>query len=467
MNSLVPVILVGGSGSRLWPLSFEKKTKPFIRFFDQENLAQQTLNRLIGLKIKKVLIICNVAHIEHIHHLYTDFPIEIIVEKHACNTAAAAGIASLNVERSDKILLLPSDHLIREVDEFQKTVMHALENYNEKSIFTFCKKPKSSNVNYGYLEIGKNLKNDIYEITRFVEKPNRLNAELYFLSNNYFWNCGIYLFEAKIFLKELAAFEPEILNACKKAEKNSKKVELYKNVEILLSEDKKTSIDVAIMEKTKFISAILLRSDWNDLGVWDNLDDASKNFTDQEKNYISGEISLESTKNSFVISDRKTVLQGLENIFVISSEAGLLVSDKSYLRQKMKIPNDKNDFCKSNQFGNTICKEEKRPWGSYQVLSRGEGFQSKILKILPNEKISLQKHHHRSEHWVILEGLAKIIKDDKTFMLQENESTFIPIGTKHSIQNISSKVLKIFEVQTGNFLSESDIVRYNDKYGRK
>lgn len=469
MTSLVPVILVGGSGSRLWPLSYGKYTKPFIRFFNQANLAQQTLDRLKDLKIKKILIICNAIHLDEVQSLHSDFKIQIIVEENTCNTAAAGGIASLSVDPSDTILLLPADHLISDAKKFTSTVNHALVHHSDQHFLAFCKDPKSENINYGYLKKGKKLASNLYEVSKFVEKPNKSKAKSYINSKNYLWNCGIYLFQAKTFLKELKSHEPKIYFACMQANERSQTLNEIKFLNVILSKELRLSVDTAIMEKTKFIRAIIHNSDWSDLGTWNSLDQASSIYLDKDKNYISGDVILKSVKKSFVISDRKTFLQGLDNIFVISTQAGLLISNKKdSLDNFQKLIDDYeiNNTDTESQNGESL-NEEERPWGSFQVLNKGEGFQSKILKILPNEKISLQKHHHRSEHWIVLEGLARITKDDQTFLLQENESTFIPIGSKHSIKNISSKILKIFEVQTGNFLSESDIVRYNDKYGRK
>ena len=463
---IVPVILSGGVGSRLWPLSRKLYPKQFISLINETSAFQDSIIRL-SKNFSDPLIICNEEHrflvAEQLRSIKSKNS-GIILEPEGRNTAPAVALAALKLSNDgdDPVLLVSyADHLIEDHKSFNQSIELAESLAQEGAIVTLGAKATRPETNYGYIEANKSIKKESYKIKSFTEKPNLKKSQEYLNSGNYFWNTGILICKASVYLKELEKYEPKILSACRKSLNESKKdldfIRLN-NDEFCKCPDK--SIDYAVMEKTQNAAVVPLESDWRDVGSWESLWEAKEK--DEDNNVTRGDVILTSVNDSYIhSSNRMITVSGLSDVVIIDTEDALLVSDKNNSQDLIKnIKKIKN----RKEFTNN--RKVFRPWGYFDSIDRGINFQVKRIFVNPRSKISLQKHKHRAEHWVVVKGLALITCGEEVFELKENQSTYIPKGQTHRLENTTDLPLEIIEIQSGQYLGEDDIVRLEDDYKR-
>ena len=458
------IVLAGGSGSRLWPLSRDEYPKQLLSFDENESLLQKTYKRLSALsRPSEIVTITNVKHSQNIKYQLNKIDKGNIVlgEPLGKNTAPAIASALTYFRQADEsddiVLIVPSDHLIKDVNSFCETVKQGASLAEQGYIVTFGIKPSYPEIGYGYIKVNEKL-NPGHKVEKFVEKPDLETAKRYLESGDYYWNGGIFMGKISVFLSELEKYAPDI----------------YKNIsEIDFSEDKNIkyniyekmpsiSIDYAIMEKSDKIALVELLSDWNDLGSWQSIYDVKEK--DENGNVTIGKVVVDNVKNSLIFSQKEIVaVSGLSDIVLVETEDAIMAckANESQNVKKLykKLKAQASDTTK-------LHKTVFRPWGYYTCLNQGKGYLTKTICVLPKQKLSVQSHEHRSEHWVVLEGCALVIKDGKEYNIDAGGSIDIPLGVKHSLQNPYDKDLKIIEVQKGDYLSEDDIIRYEDCYGR-
>mgnify|MGYP006096927665 CR=1 FL=1 len=465
---IIPVILAGGSGSRLWPLSRNLQPKQFISLINENTFFQDTVLRLPKDTLDP-LIICNEEHrflaAEQLRQINNSSQ-GIIIEPEGRNTAPAITLAALKLinDYSDPILLvLPADHLIKDIRAFHKSIKFAKTLAENNKLVTFGIIPNRAETAYGYIQadIVDNAK--YFNVKSFTEKPNQKNAEKYLKSENFFWNSGMFMFKANKYLDELQKFEPTILSCCKKSIENVNQdldfVRL-KSSEFLKCPDK--SIDYAVMEKTKDALVLPLNANWSDIGSWDALMNAKRK--DLNGNVLEGDVITDKVKNTFAYSTSRLVsIIGVSDLIIVDTKDALLVTNKD---NSQNIKNIVNILKKDSRPETDHHRKVYRPWGYYDSIDVGNGFQAKRISVKPGAKISLQKHRHRAEHWVVVSGVAIITCGEKTFKLEKNQSTYIPKGEIHRLENQENTDLEIIEIQTGEYLGEDDIIRLDDEYQR-
>lgn len=462
--SICPVIMAGGVGSRLWPLSRAAYPKQFLRLFGKDTMLQSTVKRLQLLDIQDPITICNEDHrffvAEQLREINSLGP--IILEPVGRNTAPAIGLAALYAKDDPLLLVLAADHLIREEEAFTTAVQNAIPLAEAGKLVTFGIVPKNPNTGYGYIRRGKNL-GEGFEVDEFVEKPSLDIANNYYSSKDYYWNSGLFLFRASTYLKELNQFRPDILKKCRDSLKDAK-VDLdflRINNEIFYSCPAE-SIDYAVMERTSNAVVVPMNIGWSDIGSWSSLWEASKK--DSLGNSSHGDVILHNTSNSYIKSDHKlAAIVGVKDLIIVSTKDALMVANKDSASDVKMITETLEMQERSEwEFG----REVYRPWGKYDSIDFGECYQVKRITVKPGAKLSLQMHHHRSEHWIVVSGSALVTKGEETFSLEANESTYIPLGVVHSLENPGEVELELIEVQVGSYLGEDDIVRFDDIYGR-
>ncbi len=468
---LVPVILCGGSGSRLWPLSRAMFPKQLLPLTSKRSLLQETAIRVNRLHPSPAapLIVCNEAHRFLVTAQMEEIGIEpeLIMEPDGRNTAPAAAVAALMQEAASAepslLLVLPADHAIQDPAAMVEAVGHAIPAAEQGRLVTFGIVPTVPETGYGYIRaVAGDL--PVRDVDRFVEKPDFETARRYVQSGEYFWNSGMFLFSANAYLEELNAHVPEIVTACKAAITTSVRsghsVALGADAFLACPPD---SIDYAVMENTDKASVVPLDAGWSDVGSWAALHEL--NEQDSEGNTLLGDVVALDCRDSFIRSESRLVTAvGLEGCVVIETKDAVLVAPSDRAQDVKKIV---DELVASGREETRLGREVFRPWGSYDSLENAEGFQVKRLTVLPGAILSLQLHHRRAEHWVVVAGVARITLDDQVFDLQVNEHTFIPLGAKHRIENPGAELLHIIEVQVGDYLGEDDIVRFEDKYGRE
>jgi len=470
---LVPVILIGGAGTRLWPVSRKNHPKQFLNITGDQTLLQATLSRLDDVQnIAKSIILCNEKHrftaAEQLTEMEHDFG-DLILEPVGKNTAPAVAIAALRATQEYKdalLLVLPADHVIQDVEAFHKAIAVATKAAEAGKLATFGIVPKKPETAYGYVKRGDQVSStdsELYQVAEFVEKPDFNTAEAYVNSGEYYWNSGMFLFKASIFLEELEKFHPEMLGACKLALEGSTHdldfVRLDKKAFEACPSD---SIDYAVMEKTNNAVVVPLDAGWNDIGSWDALWEIEEKQVDG--NVLRGDVIVHNSQNCLVRAEHKLVsLVGVEDLVVIETKDALLVAAKDKVQDVKTIVEKLHADRRSET---ELHREVYRPWGKYDGVDKGERFQVKRITVKPGESTSAQMHHHRAEHWIIVSGIAEITCDDKVFLCAENQSAFIPQGSKHRIANPGKLPMEMIEVQTGSYLGEDDIVRFEDQYGR-
>lgn len=458
------IMLAGGSGSRLWPLSRELYPKQLLKLDGNLSLLQSTFKRLQGfIKSEDIISITNIKHANDVKYQLgqIDKNSVVLAEPMAKNTAPAIAVSLEYLKQikdpEEIVIVVPSDPLIKNNEAFAQTVYEGVEAAKNGCIVTFGIKPTYPETGYGYIKTQDKIYG-IDKVEKFVEKPDLETAKKYLLEGNYYWNGGIFMAKVSTLLNEYAKYQPEIYsNLSKLNYKHSNTIE-YGVFEDMPS----VSIDYAIMEKSDKIALCPLKSDWSDLGSWQSLYDVSEH--DENGNVLDGHVIAEDVKNSFIYSDKKVVAAiGLKDIILVNTEDAVLACNKNdsqavkKVYERLKKEDDKTHLVHRTVF---------RPWGWYTCLAEGEGYLTKVICVSPGQKLSIQSHNHRSEHWVVLEGEAKVVLDGKDNFLQAGQSIDIPVKAKHSLQNPYDKDLKIIEVQKGDYISEDDIIRYEDIYGR-
>ena len=458
------IILAGGSGSRLWPLSRELYPKQLLNINSDKSLLQSTFDRLKHcMPEKNIVSITNIKHSSNVRMQLSEIsqtPV-ILSEPTAKNTAPAIVLAAkfiMQKSNSDPVILVvPSDHLIIDNDKFLSTVNKGEKLAREGYIVTFGIKPDYPETGYGYINTSEQL-GDGFKVKEFVEKPDFETAEKYLRDGTYFWNSGIFMFKASTLLNEAASHAPVIA-------KISEEFDFSKSDEIpFINFDKmpNISIDYAIMEKSSKIALVKLESDWNDLGSWKSIYDVSKK--DENGNVFIGHVLDKDSKNSFVYASSKLVATvGLEDTIIVETEDAILACKKD---QTQNVKHIYDTLKKQNDNTHLIHKTVYRPWGFYTVIAQGQGFLTKIIHVNTGQKLSVQSHNFRSEHWVVLTGKAKVVLEGKELILSPGRSVDIPVKAIHSLQNPFEEGLEIIEVQKGDPLIEEDIIRYEDMYGR-
>ena len=458
------VILAGGSGTRLWPLSRAGQPKQFLNLNGQETMLQSTFRRLDPLDISSSVTICNHEHrffvAEQLREI--DKLGSILLEPVGKNTAPAIALAALTTEEDPLLLVLAADHIIQDQEAFVEAVNQAIPIAQDGNLVTFGIVPKEAHTGYGYIKKGSKIDCG-FVVDSFTEKPSIDVASEYFESDSYLWNSGIFLFKSSRYLEELKKFRPDILKLCIAAvDEIEVDLDFLRINEDLFSKCPSESIDVAVMEKTQDAVVIPLDASWSDIGSWSSLWNISKK--DEVGNVTSGDVILHNAKNCYAKSDDRLVaLLGVDNLVVVDTKDALMVAHRDSVQDARIIAQQLKDDGRSEW---DLHREVNRPWGKYDTVDAGSGYKVKRITVRPGAKLSVQLHHKRAEHWVVVSGTAKITNGNKTSLLQENESTYIPTGVIHALENPSNENLEIIEVQTGTYLGEDDIVRLEDIYGR-
>jgi len=469
---MIPVVMSGGSGTRLWPLSRKQKPKQFLPLVNKHTMFENTLLRLDGISdIEPPIVVCNEDHRFMVAEQLLELGIKnstIALEPEGRNTApaiAAAAFAALKKNPKDDpvLLVLAADHEITNVAAFHGAIAKAEQAALSGALVTFGIVPDSAHTGYGYIKTAKGEDADVYPVDQFVEKPDADTAQEYFESGNYFWNSGMFMFKASVFLEELEKFAPDIITACQSAvEKAISDLDFLRLDKEAFCKSPSDSIDYALMEKTNKDVLVPLDAGWSDVGAWSSLWELSEK--DVNANVLKGDVITEAVKNSFVHSENKLVtVTGLDDVVVVETDDAVMITHKSRT-QDIKVIADKLKQDGRNEINSH--RKVYRPWGYYDSIDAGSRFQVKRIVVKAGEKLSVQMHHHRAEHWIVVSGTANVTKGDETFMVSENQSTYIPIGEIHALENPGTIPLEIIEVQSGSYLGEDDIVRFDDRYGR-
>jgi mannose-1-phosphate guanylyltransferase/mannose-6-phosphate isomerase len=466
---MIPVILSGGSGSRLWPLSRKNKPKQFLTLFNDSSMFQSTLTRLNGLdSLEAPLIVCNNEHRFMVAEQLQEIGLDangIILEPCARNTAPAIALAALKAMDNGEdplLLILAADHLISDVTAFHKAIEQAQTLAEQDKLVTFGIQPQSAHTGYGYIEAEEKSKPS--SVKRFIEKPDLATAESYLSAGNFFWNSGMFLFKASAYIKELARFSPEMLSSCKQSlEKAVIDLDFVRVDPELFEQSPSDSIDYAVMEKTDKAMVVPLDAGWSDVGSWSSLWEA---FTrDADQNVLIGDVLVENVHNAYIHSENRLVtVLGLDDVIVVETHDAVMVAHKD---QAQKVKTIVEELTRQNRKEVITHRKCYRPWGNYDSVDMGDRFQVKRILVNPGASLSLQMHYHRAEHWVVVSGTAEVTRDDEVMLLGENESTFIPLGSVHRLRNPGRVPLEIIEVQSGAYLEEDDIIRLQDTYNRK
>jgi mannose-1-phosphate guanylyltransferase len=456
--------MAGGSGTRLWPLSRATHPKQFLRLRGGDSMLQETVKRLSGLDVQATMTICNEEHrffvAEQLREINKLGP--IILEPVGRNTAPAIALAALTVKDDPLLLVLAADHVIQDEAGFRRAVLRAVPLAEAGKLVTFGIVPSEPHTGYGYIKVGKDL-GEGFQIDEFVEKPSSDIAQEYFSSGDYYWNSGMFLFRASSYLEELKNFHPDILERCQAS------LSEFQVDNDFLRIKKETfefcpdaSVDYAVMEKTSNAVVVPMNAGWSDLGSWSSLWDVSEKHG--EGNSTHGDVILHNTRNSYVRTDNNLVtVIGVDDLVIVSTKDALMVAHRDSV-QDVKIV---TEILKSRSRSElNISREVYRPWGKYDSIDNSDGYQVKRLTVNPGAKLSVQMHYHRSEHWVVVSGQARVHYGDESLDLKVNESTYHGKEVVHSLENLGDIPLELIEVQVGDYLGEDDIVRFEDMYGR-
>ena len=480
MKKVIPIILAGGTGSRLWPLSRESYPKQFLQLTDEDDytLLQKTYKRIEDIEnLSNPIIICNEEHRfivgDQMRKIKID-PLSIILEPIRRNTAPAISIAALKAIECCKhdssidpiLLILSSDHYIQKVNEFKKSIKYSIELADLGNLIIFGIIPSYPATGYGYIKAKNQFKADRYseyKVEKFIEKPSLKLANSFFENKKYSWNSGMFVCKARSILKELSKFNPQIVDNCEKClSKSVVDLDFLRLDKSSFSQCPSISIDVAVFEKTKKAYVLPLDCGWDDIGNWESLWNISKK--DLDGNSIKGNVLVKETKSSLIRGEEKLLVSlGLKDIMIIDTKDALLVANKNFSQEIKEIVSTLNQkkFKEGKQH-----KKVYRPWGFYISIEESNIWQIKKIEVNPMAALSLQMHNHRSEHWIVLEGTAQVQVDEEIKLLSKNESVYIPIASKHRLSNPSEEPLVLIEVQTGSYLGEDDIIRFEDIYGR-
>ena len=468
--TIIPVILSGGAGTRLWPLSRSQYPKQFLSLAAQNTMIQETLLRLENIAVASPIVICNESHrfivADQLAQINVKNPC-IILEPLGRNTAPAIAAGAFKAQALDKdavMVVLPSDHVIQNKSVLAKGVELACKTAAEGFLVTFGITPTAPETGYGYIKAQVTDGASVFPLDKFVEKPDRETAQKYLDSGEYFWNSGMFVFKAATFLSELQHFEPEIFASVEAAyTKAAVDVDFIRLEKEAFATSPSRSIDYAVMEKTSKGKVIPLDAGWNDVGAWSALWEV--NQKDENQNVIFGDVIAHNTEDSYIYSQSRLVAAvGLRNAVVVETKDAVLVADKSQVQDVKDIVEalkrqDRHSNVEENQVG-------VRPWGSYEAIERGHRYKVKHITVKPGAKLSVQMHYHRAEHWIVVSGTALVRNGEQELLLGENQSTFIPLGTVHALENPGKVPLELIEVQSGPYLEEDDIIRFEDRYGR-
>jgi mannose-1-phosphate guanylyltransferase/mannose-6-phosphate isomerase len=471
-GTINPVILSGGSGTRLWPMSRTHYPKQFLPLVGDNSLLQQAALRVPqDAGFAAPLVIANEEHrfliAEQLREIDVT-PQALLLEPVGRNTAPAVCVAALRLAERDPaalMLVTPSDHKIDDMPAFHEAVERAAAAARAGFLVTFGVTPERAEIGYGYIERGKNLgdADGAFAVARFVEKPNAATAERYVKSGDFFWNSGIFLFPASLYLSELERLRPDILAACRDALGKARCDDDFVRLDKAAFADcPADSIDYAVMEHTARAAVVPVTMGWSDLGSWDALWEAAAK--DADRNVLVGNVLAEDTKNSYIRSEAGLVAAlGVEDMIVVATQDAVMLAPRDRAQDVRSLV---ARLIKDDRGEAETLPIVYRPWGSYQTLHAGHRVQVKHIVVKPGGKLSLQMHHHRAEHWVVVQGTAKIVRGDEDMVLTEDQSTYIPLGTKHRLENPGKIPLHVIEVQSGAYLDEDDIVRFEDTYGR-
>lgn len=473
---IIPTILSGGSGTRLWPLSRQLYPKQLLPLAGKQTLLQQTILRLTGLEgLDLPLVVCNDEHrflvAEQLRNISIT-PAAILLEPIGRNTAPATAVAAMQAlsgRDNPLLLVLPADHIIRNTEAFHEAIMAGIPAAEEGKLVTFGIVPDKAETGYGYIKQGEIVERysggtpQCFTVERFIEKPDLNRAREFVKTGNYLWNSGMFLFRADSFLEELRQFAPAMVDLCQKAHAASTSDLDFQRL------DRETftacpadSIDYAVMEKTDKAVVVPVASEWNDIGSWSALWEVGGK--DSGNNVIQGDVLTHETQGSYLYATHRLLATvGVKDHVVIETADAVLVAHKDQVQDVKKIV---NQLVAGKRSEANIHRQVFRPWGSYETITVSDRFQVKKIIVQPGAILSLQKHHHRAEHWIVVRGTAKITRAEETSLLGENESTYIPLGVQHRLENPGIIPLELIEVQSGSYLGEDDIVRFTDNYGR-
>jgi mannose-1-phosphate guanylyltransferase/mannose-6-phosphate isomerase len=471
MSHIVPVILSGGSGTRLWPLSREHYPKQLLALSGSLTMLQETAMRLDGTaQLEPALVVCNEEHrflvAEQLRQI-DRMPQEILLEPFGRNTAPALTLAAMAISTNEPnavMLVMPADHVIRDRAAFHAVVQKGREEALAGRLVTFGIVPNRPETGYGYIRKGSTFASPgVFKVGGFVEKPNSETAQTYLASGEYLWNSGIFMMTAARWLDEIRRFRPDITDHCSSAWNSSKRdMDFVRIDKEAFSHCPSESIDYAVMEKTDNAVVIPLDAGWSDIGAWSSLWEVSSQ--DSKGNVMKGDVVVEQTQNALLIAQHRLLAAvGLQDIIVVETADAVLVAHRDKAQDVKMIVQRLKDTKRPEHISH---RKVYRPWGSYESMDVGERFQVKRITVNPGAALSLQMHHHRAEHWIVVKGSARVTRDDEVSVLNENQSTYIPIGTKHRLENPGETPLEIIEVQSGGYLGEDDIVRYEDVYNR-
>lgn len=466
---LIPVLLSGGVGSRLWPVSREGRPKQFLPMAGQGSMLQQTQRRLAGFDTAPPIVVCNEEHRFLVAEQLREVGVEagrIILEPEGRNTAPAIALAALAALESDpdaQLLVLPADHYIADGAAFHAAVGIAMGLAGDHRLVTFGVVPSSPETGYGYIRCGAELGDTAAELAEFVEKPDLETAEQYLAAGNYLWNSGMFLFRADRYLEALARHRSDIDAACRAAMAGAEAdMDFLRPERQAFLSSPSDSIDYAVMEHTDAGAVVPLDCGWSDIGAWSALWDIGQK--DAAGNVIAGDVLLDDTRDSYVHSESRLVTTtGVEGLVVVETADAVLVADRERVQNVKNLVKSLQSAGRSEA---SVHQRVFRPWGSYESLVTAERFQVKRIIVNPGQKLSLQKHFHRAEHWIVVQGTAEVTRDEEVFTLREDQSTYIPLGTVHRLANPGKIPLELIEVQSGSYLGEDDIVRFEDVYGR-
>jgi mannose-1-phosphate guanylyltransferase/mannose-6-phosphate isomerase len=468
---IIPVILSGGSGTRLWPLSREHYPKQYLHLLNENTMLQETILRLRGLKsLSEPIIVCNTNHRFLVADQCQQINIKnptILLEPVGRNTAPAilaSALQSIKNTENAVLLILSADHVIRGIEKFHQAINIGINQAEKGKLVTFGIMPNEANTEYGYIKVSESLTKNVYNVDEFVEKPDLPTAKSYLNQGNYLWNSGMFVFDAISLIDELTSHSPDIVKSVRKAVDNSlKDLDFIRLDKKAFESSPSNSIDYALMEKSDNVVVIPLDIGWSDVGSWSALYDLSKK--DKSGNVLKGDVTAKDTTNTYIhASNHMVATVGVDNLVVVDTPDATFIAsqDKAHLVKSVveSIQKKGRNEAKSN-------RKVYRPWGWYDSIEEGLHYQVKRLHVNPGAKLSLQMHHKRAEHWVVISGKASVINGEDVMTLSKGDSTYIPIRTKHCLENKTSDPLQIIEVQSGTYLGEDDIERFEDIYKRK
>ncbi len=469
---MIAVILSGGSGTRLWPLSRKAYPKQFINLVDDNSLLQNTVIRALEVTDNTPpLLVCNHEHRFFVAEQLRQLGVGasgILLEPEAKNTAPAIAAAAVHAlqaggEQDPLLLVMPADHVIENLDAFKAAVDIARRAADDGKLVTFGVVPSAPETGYGYILRGEESRARSYKVQKFVEKPDLETAREYLQQGDYYWNSGMFMFRASTLLEKLAQFEPEMVAAVRRAyDQAQNDLDFIRLQQQAFAECRAESIDYALMEKSDDVEVVALDAKWNDIGSWSAIWDVAEK--DEHGNRHIGDVISHGSSNCYLYSSGKLLTAvGVDNIVAIETDDAVMVANKDRVQDVKAIV---NQLKFSGRGEIDYHRKVYRPWGYYDSVDMGERFQVKRIVVNPGEQLSLQMHHHRAEHWIVVTGTAKVVRGEDEFLVSENESTYIPLGVKHRLENPGAIPLEIIEIQSGSYLGEDDIVRFSDNYGR-